>query len=184
MSKTTKRIAFAAGALLILAGGAIWVLAGDGRGLEGMKKLVRARFPSVQQLSTEALSARLKGDAKQVPILLDVRTQAEFEVSHLPGARRVDLKAKAADVLPMLEKNRPVVTYCSVGYRSSAMADRLRKAGVADVSNLEGSIFQWANEGRPLEARGKPASKVHPYNGTFGKMLDSQRRAEPAAPPK
>jgi hypothetical protein len=35
-----------------------------------------------------------------------------------------------------------------------------------------------------LEAGGKPASKVHPYNGTFGKMLDSQRRAESAAPAK
>jgi len=184
MSQNTKRIVFGAGVLLVLAGGAVWALAGDGRGLEGMKKLVRTRFPSVQQLSTEALSARLKGDGKQVPVLLDVRTKAEFEVSHLPGARRVDPEAKAADVLPMLEKNRPVVTYCSVGYRSSAMADRLRKAGVTDVSNLEGSIFQWANEGRPIEAGGKPASKVHPYNGTFGKMLDSQRRAESAAPAK
>ena len=104
--------------------------------------------------------------------------KAEFEVSHLPGAQRVDPDAKAADVLPVLEKNRAIVTYCSVGYRSSAMADRLHKAGVTPVFNLEGSIFQWANEGRPLEANGKPASKVHPYNATFGKMLDEQRRAE------
>lgn len=58
------------------------------------------------------------------------------------------------------------------------MAQRLAKAGATEIFNLEGSIFQWANEGRPLERDGKPATKVHPYNGTFGKMLDPQRRAE------
>ena len=154
-----------------------WALVAEAQGLDGMKKLVRVRFPDVPQLSTQELSAWLQDGRKPRPVLLDVRTKAEFDVSHLPGARRVDPDAKTADVAPMLEKGRPVVTYCSVGYRSSAMADRLRKAGVPQVSNLEGSIFQWANEGRPLEANGKPATKVHPYNDTFGKMLDAQRRA-------
>ncbi|MEA3208279.1 MAG: hypothetical protein QOE70_1336 [Chthoniobacter sp.] len=176
MSKRGKRIVIAAGALLLMAGAAAWALAGEG--LEGMKKLVRARFPNVPQMSTEELSALLKDARKPPPLLLDVRTQAEFDVSHLPGARRVDPEAKAAEVLPLLEKNRAVVTYCSVGYRSSAMADRLRKAGVTQVSNLEGSIFQWANEGRVLEAKGTPTGKVHPYNATFGRMLDEPRRAE------
>ena len=178
MSNRTKRSVLRTGALLLIVGAGMWALAGDGRGLDGMKKLVRTRFPSVQQLSTQELSAWLKDGRKPQPAVLDVRTQAEFDVSHLPGARRVDPEAKAADVVPMLEKGRPVVTYCSVGYRSSAMADRLRKAGLAQVSNLEGSIFQWANEGRPLQTNGKPATKVHPYNATFGKMLDEQRRAE------
>ncbi len=178
MSKRSIWIVLGAGALSLIAGAGMWALAGEARGLDGMRKLVRTRFPSVQELSTQELSAWLKDGRKPPPVLLDVRTQAEFDVSHLPGARRVDPDAKAVDVLPILEKGRSVVTYCSVGYRSSAMADRLRKAGVAQVSNLEGSIFQWANEGRPLEANGKPATKVHPYNATFGKMLDEQRRAE------
>lgn len=166
-----------ASALLLIGGAVVWALAGDGRGLDGMKKLVWTRFPSVRQISTQELSAWLKDGQKPPPVLLDVRTPAEFEVSHLAGAHRVDPEAKVADVLPLLGNNRPVVTYCSVGYRSSALADRLRKAGVMEISNLEGSIFQWANEGRPLEANGKPADKVHPYNATFGKMLDEPRRA-------
>ena len=69
--------------------------------------------------------------------------------------------------------------YCAVGYRSSAVAERLQKAGVRTVFNLEGSIFQWANEGRPLEADGHPADKVHPYNVRYGKWLAPDRRAGP-----
>ena len=124
-----------------------------------MKKLVRTRFPSVPQTSTQELATWMNDRRTPQPLLLDVRTKAEFEVSHLPGARRVDPDAKAADVLPLLDGNRPVVAYCSVGCRSSELVDRLRKAGVSQASNLEGSIFQWAN-------------------ATFGKMLDEQRRAD------
>ena len=42
------------------------------------------------------------------------------------------------------------MTYCAVGYRSAEMATQLRAAGFTNVRNLEGSIFQWANEHRPL----------------------------------
>jgi len=112
------------------------------------------------------------------PVLLDVRTEAEYAVSHLPGARRVDSRASASQVVGPLERGRAVVTYCSVGYRSSQMAARLQKAGRTNVFNLDGSIFQWANEGRPLEQAGKPAKMVHPYNEAFGKLLREELRAQ------
>ena len=167
-------ISVGAGAMLLFAA---WAVAGQGRGLENMKRLVRVRFPSVRQLSTAELAAWLKDGSRSAPLLLDVRTEAEFEVSHLPGARRVDPEADAARIIPTLAKDQPVVAYCSVGYRSSAMVQRLARAGVTQLYNLEGSIFQWANEGRPLERDGKPATAVHPYNATFGKMLEPERRA-------
>ena len=161
-----------------LCGVGAWVLAGPSD-FAAMKREVRSRFPEVAQLSTGELAAWL-GDSKRAqPVLLDVRTEKEFAVSHLHGAIRVEPSAKADEVLARLPAGRPVVAYCSVGYRSSAVAERLKKAGVVTVYNLEGSIFQWANEGRPLEAHGHPADKVHPYNGKFGKMLDEKKRAEP-----
>ena len=161
-----------------LCGVGAWVLATP-PDFAAMKREVRSRFPEVAQLSTNELAAWL-GDSKRAqPTLLDARTEKEFAVSHLPGARRVEPSAKAEELLPQLPSGRPVVVYCSVGYRSSAVAERLKKAGVVAVFNLEGSIFQWANEGRPLEADGHPTDKVHPYNSKFGKMLDEKRRAEP-----
>jgi rhodanese-related sulfurtransferase len=146
--------------------------------LEAVRAKVRAKYPTVRQLSTAELAAWLADTSRPSPVLLDVRTEAEYAVSHLPGARRVDSRASAAQVADALERERAVVTYCSVGYRSSQMAERLQKAGITNVFSLDGSIFQWANEGRPLEQAGKPAKQVHPYNKTFGKLLREEIRAQ------
>lgn len=149
--------------------------------LEHWKATVRAKFPAVPQLATADLDRWLSDTNRPRPLVLDVRTAAEFKTSHLPGAQRVEPDARPADLKPILgPAERPVVVYCSVGWRSSALAERLRGAGWTNISNLEGSIFAWANEGRPLEGPdGKPATRVHPYNKTFGRLLEPARRAAP-----
>ena len=109
-------------------------------------------------------------------MLLDVREPAEFAVSHLADARQVDPRADPARL--DLPKNRPIVTYCSVGYRSAEFAERMRQAGFDDVRNLEGSIFQWAEEDRPVVRDGRPVKQVHPYNKTWGLLLKPTARAD------
>jgi sterol desaturase/sphingolipid hydroxylase (fatty acid hydroxylase superfamily)/rhodanese-related sulfurtransferase len=146
-----------------------------GSDLDDVRAKVRAKYPTVRQLPTIELASWLSDTNRPSPILLDVRTEAEYEVSHLPGARRVDSRASASQIVATLDRGLPVVTYCSVGYRSSQMAERLEKAGLTNVFNLDGSIFQWANEGKPLEQGGKP---VHPYNKAFGKLLREEIRAQ------
>jgi rhodanese-related sulfurtransferase len=138
---------------------------------------VREKFPGVKQLSTTNLAAWLADPSRPQPQLLDVRTPKEYVVSHLAGARQISPDAKAKEVLVTLDRNRPVVAYCSVGYRSSKMVERLQAAGLVQVMNLEGSIFGWANEDRPLEKDGQPATKVHPYDKRYGQMLKPERRA-------
>lgn len=144
---------------------------------------IAARHPDVPTVTTDALAAEL--DNGPAPLLLDAREPAEYAVSHLPGARRVDPDADAATLAGALggvDRDRPVVVYCSVGVRSAGVAARLETAGFSDVRNLEGSIFRWANEGRPLvrggAESGAPADRVHPYNATWGRLLDADRRAE------
>lgn len=70
------------------------------------------------------------------------------------------------------------MTYCSVGYRSGGFAKKLQDAGYTNVQNMSGSIFQWANEGRPIERDGHRVDKVHPYSSTWGKLLKPELRAE------
>jgi rhodanese-related sulfurtransferase len=145
--------------------------------LNKMILTVRHRFPKVPQISTTNLATWLADPARPQPQLLDVREPAEYAVSHLAGAIQVSPDSSAAKVLARINPHRPVVVYCSVGYRSSQMAQRLQRAGFTNVMNLEGSIFAWANEGHPFVADGHPATLVHPYDRKFGQMLKPSLRA-------
>lgn len=169
-------------AVVVLAGLAatvVWVRSGALDDLDSVTQRIRQRFPQVPQLSTSALANHL--EAGSTPLLLDVRTEEEFAVSHLPGARRVAPSGELPDWLVGLPRNTPIVAYCAVGYRSSDYVQRLIEAGFDDVRNLEGSIFAWANEGRPVVRQGAPTDLVHPYDEDWGRLLDADRRA-PAAP--
>ena len=98
-------------------------------------------------------------------------------MSHLSGAHRIEPGATAENAANGLTKETPIVTYCAVGYRSGEMAERLRAAGFTNVRNLEGSIFQWANEHRQLVHENKRVTQVHPYNGFWGRLLNDDVRA-------
>ena len=142
-------------------------------------KMVRDKFPDVRQLKTSELADWLKDASKSQPILLDARAEKEFAVSHLPNAQHAADEVKAWGVLLSQPKDVPVVVYCSIGYRSSALAQKLKARGYTNVQNLEGSIFMWANEGRPLQRelqRGaETVSVVHPFDEKWGRLLDRAR---------
>jgi rhodanese-related sulfurtransferase len=142
-----------------------------------LKHSLRSKFGGENWITTQQLADWLVDNNRPAPVLLDVRTPAEWKVSHLPGARLVDPKADAKTAAGDLPKDAPIVTYCAVGYRSGVMAQRLRAAGYAKVQNLEGSIFQWANEHRPLMRDGKRVTQVHPYSASRGRLLEPDVRA-------
>jgi rhodanese-related sulfurtransferase len=142
-----------------------------------LKKSLEHRFPEVAWITTEELANWLADKGQPAPLLLDVRTPEEWNVSHLPGARHAEPKAPLESVTGGIAKETPIVTYCAVGYRSAEMAKRLRTAGFTNVRNLEGSIFEWANEHRPLVRDEQPVSSVHPYNALWGRLLAEEVRA-------
>lgn len=141
-----------------------------------LKYLITSTKPQVQWLNTKELANWLENPLKPKPIILDARTQAEYDVSHLKNSRRIDGDATELTPLKDVSRDTLIVVYCSVGYRSAAIAQQLGQAGFTNVYNLEGSIFQWANEGRPIFQDGSPAQLVHPYDRLWGKLLKSQYR--------
>ena len=81
---------------------------------------------------------------------LDVRLQSEFCRGHVPGA----INCFVADLLheqPDLDHDRPVVTYCGMGYRASLAASLLQRAGCDDVRNMPGSFKAWTTLGLPVQ---------------------------------
>lgn len=137
-------------------------------------RMIESEFGSVPAVTTDSLARMIEAEAD--PVLLDVRTREEYEVSHLPGAVRVDPEGPWPELDSLQQTGRPVVAYCSVGYRSAALTEALRERGV-EVVNLEGSIFRWANEGRPLVRGGEQVEVVHPYDRLWGQLLKPRRRA-------
>lgn len=147
-----------------------------------VKLAIRRQFPQVRQVSTAELSHWLTQPSIQPPLLFDIRSEQEFAVSHLANAQRIDPSLDDftslsvpldAAITPKGELLR-IVTYCSVGYRSAAMCDRLQRAGFSNVANLEGSIFEWANTGYPVYREGHRVQQVHPYNPLWGVLLDRE----------
>jgi rhodanese-related sulfurtransferase len=141
-----------------------------------LKRLTAVKFPNVQWITTKELAQWLQDSVKPQPIILDARSQVEYAVSHLQQAQHIDPIAPDLTQFREISLDTPIVVYCSVGYRSAGVAQQLTQAGFSHVYNLEGSLFQWANEGRPIFKEDCPTQFVHPYNAIWGKLLKSRYR--------
>lgn len=105
-------------------------------------------------------------------LFLDARETVEYDVSHLPGAINIGYDNLNLNTVKDVDKSRPVVVYCTVGYRSERAAKKLRKKGFTKVYNLYGSLYAWKLAGLPLEdANGQPTERLHTYNEKWGSFV-------------
>jgi rhodanese-related sulfurtransferase len=104
-------------------------------------------------------------------VLLDTRTPAEYKVSHLSGARFVNFEQYEQASFRDLPQDQPIVVYCSVGYRSERVGERLKALGFTNVRNLYGGIFEWVNEGHPVYNDQGRTANVHPYSALWSAWL-------------
>ena len=96
--------------------------------------------------------------------ILDTRSYQEFKVSHLPGARWVGFDEFNLNKIDSLPQNTTIVLYCSVGYRSDLVGEKLLDAGYNNVFNLWGGIFTWVNNGLPVYNDNEQTDQIHPYS--------------------
>lgn len=105
-------------------------------------------------------------------ILLDTRSREEYDVSHIPGALWVGYDSFDPSRIRELDKEKEVIVYCSVGYRSEKIGSQLKDLGFEHVQNLYGSIFEWANASYPLvRSAGDTVNQIHPYNRVWGRWM-------------
>lgn len=93
----------------------------------------------------------------QGAVLLDVRSQAEFDAGHILDARHVpqDQLASSTETLKKY-KDKVVIACCESGMRSGAAARVLQAQGFTKVVNLKGGLQAWRAENLPLV---KPGAK-------------------------
>jgi len=113
---------------------------------------------------------------KNTVLLLDARETVEFKVSHLRNAKYVGYKDFNIDSLHDTNKNQPIVVYCSVGYRSEKITEKLMNAGFTNVQNLYGGIFEWKNKKLDVYDADGITNNVHPYNNTWGLWLKNGKK--------
>lgn len=105
-------------------------------------------------------------------VFLDARELDEYTVSHLPNAIHIGYQTINYSVLKDMAKNTPIVVYCTVGYRSERIANKLREKGYDEVYNLYGSLYAWKLAGYPIvDANGKPTERIHTYNKKWGSLV-------------
>jgi rhodanese-related sulfurtransferase len=129
---------------------------------------VRRQFPDVPCIDTDKAKEWIIDDPQAKILLIDCRRPDEFKVSKIPGAVNVNFRCsddELKDALKDIEADSKIVNYCSLGYRSAIMTDRICQLGQKNnvqagyVFNMEGSIFKWANEDKPLLDKDEQSTK-------------------------
>lgn len=105
--------------------------------------------------------------------ILDAREAIEYNVSHIPGATWIGYDDFLLSNIPSeISKDDTIVVYCSVGYRSEKVSEKLISAGYNKVYNLYGSIFEWVNQGNPVvNNENQEVWQLHTYNKKWAKWL-------------
>ena len=85
-------------------------------------------------------------DSEEGYIILDVRTQDEYDEGHIPGAIVIsheEIEEKAEEVLT--DKDQLILVYCRSGRRSKIAAEALVELGYTNIKEF-GGIIDWPYE--------------------------------------
>ena len=103
-----------------------------------------AQAASYEQITQE--EAKQIMDTTNGYILLDTRTQEEYDQSHIPGALLIphtEIAQRAEEALP--DKDQVILVYCRSGNRSKQASEVLAELGYTHVKEF-GGIHTWPYE--------------------------------------
>ena len=103
----------------------------------------------IQEITAKILMEKLNNkDSFQ---FIDCREIGEWNEAHINGATLLplsELENKFESVLP--NKNKPIIIQCRSGARSMKACMFLMSKGYSDLTNLQGGIMGWIQEGFPV----------------------------------
>ncbi len=91
-----------------------------------------------------------KREAGIAPIVVDVRTAAEFATGHIPGAVNLPFD-EVADRIDEIDAPHGVALYCMQGPRARKGEASLIAVGRQQVFHLEGGLAAWIAAGYPVD---------------------------------
>jgi rhodanese-related sulfurtransferase len=106
-------------------------------------------------------------------VLLDAREPNEYLVSHMKGSINVGYDKFSINEVKNISKEDTIVVYCSVGYRSEKVGEKLKQAGYKNVYNLYGGIFEWKNRFNLVYNDVGETEDIHAYGMAWGIWLSN-----------
>ena len=100
----------------------------------------------VVYMNITAEEAKRIMDSEEDYIILDTRTEAEYDEGHIPGAIVIphdEIADRAEEELP--DKDRSILVYCRSGRRSKLAAEALVELGYTNIKEF-GGIIDWPYE--------------------------------------
>ena len=111
--------------------------------------LTGCTVPAVQEVNYRQITmdeAIAMMEEEKNYIILDVRTVAEFDEKHIPGAINIPNETIGTDPIPALpDKDQLILVYCRSGNRSKQASEKLVKLGYTNIVEF-GGIIDWPGE--------------------------------------
>ena len=99
---------------------------------------------SYRQVSSAEAAAIMEEETDY--IILDVRTQEEYETAHIPGAICIPNETIGTeDITELPDKDQLILVYCRSGNRSKQASEKLAKQGYTNIVEF-GGINSWTGE--------------------------------------
>ncbi len=143
--------------------------------LSQIHERIKSKFVTLKHINASELEQMPREDI----LVFDVREKSEFNVSRIEGAIQVSPDISARKFIRDYGekvKGKTLVFYCSVGRRSSELANLVQSNLVSSVEvpifNLQGGIFNWHNESRSLVNGAGETDYIHPYTRYWGKLIN------------
>ena len=154
----------------------IVVIADEGREEESIMRLGRIGFDHVKGYLKDGIAAlqdrpELIGTISRITapalaeklrqgedlVVLDVRTEKEWQAGHIEGSLNIPLShlRQRVDEIPA---DKPLAVHCQSGYRSSIACSLLEQAGREDLSDVVGGIQAWIRASLPVEDQTRAAA--------------------------
>lgn len=144
------------------------ILVGEGRIEKAEAALLRVGFDAIEghleggiaaweedalpletltSISVESLQEKIESGEPVV----DVRTQSEWELGHIPGAYHFPMGPLSKELMQTVDKSAPLSLICGGGTRSAIMASILKRAGFTNVVDVDKGMSAWKKASLPLE---------------------------------
>ena len=92
-------------------------------------------------------AARLIGTLNNL-VILDVRTQEEYDIEHIQNAVLIPVQ-ELENRIDKLFKDETLLVYCRTGNRSQTAVNILEENGFTKIYNMNGGITAWKSAGYP-----------------------------------